>query len=188
MDELEGYRGVHAFVFLPLEPDPAPVIEQINGRWKTAPDGPVVFGGLFEKEGSDFGGIVHLAAGTGDELGELLDRDLWELGVRSDTEAEGRVYRDGGNRTRGPRRGSPAFNALCRIRVARARPGDVLQRVGDRWDGKPPFIGGSQLFRRSQLLVQLGDEDREALMGHVAELRAILGETATRFEVGIGGL
>jgi hypothetical protein len=174
------YGGVHTFLFIPwdADPDPASQIAAIlNEIGPPNREGPLHFAALCE-EGSDFAGFAHFSTDTASDVGELIGAELWNIGIRSDTETEGKVYKDGTNFAAGVKRRSPRFAAICRIRVQGRRPLDVLGEVGDRYDGKPPFGGGSQLLRRNQILIELVADDRDALDEAVTAVRAMdLGPT-----------
>jgi hypothetical protein len=166
------YGGVHTFHFIPWEDDPATLIRGILDRYGSPnPDGPLHFAAVME-DGSDFGGFAHFSKDTTSEAGDLIGIELWELGLRSDVETEGKVYKDGTNRARGVKRRSPRYVAICRIRVQGRKALDVIEEVGDRYDGDLPFGGGSQLLRRNQALIELVSEERAELDEAVAELRA----------------
>jgi hypothetical protein len=168
------YGGVHTFHFIPWdnEPDPATLIQRFLDRYGPAdPEGPLHFAAVME-EGSDFGGFAHFSKDTASEAGDLIGGELWELGLRSDIETEGKVYKDGTNFAAGVKRRSPQYVGICRIKVQGRKALDVIEEVGDRYDGKPPFGGGSQLLRRNQALIELGSDDRGELDEAVAELRS----------------
>jgi hypothetical protein len=167
------YGGVHMFLFIPWEADPDPASQIAAILQKKGPpnrEGPLHFAALCE-EGSDFAGFAHFSTDNASDVGDLIGAELWNIGIRSDTEIEGKVYRDGTNLAAGVKRRSPQFVAVCRIRVQGRRPLDVLDEVGDRYDGKPPFGGGSQLLRRNQILIELVADDRDPLDEAVAALR-----------------
>jgi hypothetical protein len=168
------YGGVHTFHFIPWDndPDPAMLIQRFLDRYGPPdPEGPLHFAAVME-EGSDFGGFAHFSKDTASETGGLIGDELWELGLRSDIETEGKVYKDGTNFAAGVKRRSPRYVAICRIRVQGRKTLDVIEEVGDRYDGKPPFGGGSQLLRRNQALIELVSDDREELTRLVEDLRS----------------
>ena len=178
------YEGVHEFLLIRWNQDPQARIEAILRRWEPDRESGPLFSAAVLAEGGDFGGFAHFGRDTSEELGEL-NAELWNEGIRSDYDTEGKVYKDSSGQPLGPRRHSPTFGALCRF-VVDQQPLDVLGRIGDHWEGKVPFVGASQLLRRSRLLVQLGDEDKDALLGsHVPELRQLPGVVQDDFRVGI---
>jgi hypothetical protein len=179
------YDGVHSFLFIPWADEPQSRIEAILSRWEPGPNGPLHFASVLQ-DGGDFGGFAHFSARNTDALGRLIATDLYEAGIRSDYETEGVVYQSGGTQPMGPKRRSPRFSALCRVRVKGRPPLDVLEAIADNWNAKAPFIGASQLLRRSRLLVELGDDDDRALSeDHIPALRGIPGVDKDEFEVGV---
>lgn len=182
------YDGVHAFAFLFAE-DKVPlesVIENLRRRIDRG-NGPVFFAGPCE---GAFQGFVHFAADNVPALGELIDGPLWEDGIRTDHAVEAQTHKNGAGVLMGPTRNSPRFVAFCRVHVNQ-RPTQVLQSIaagfGDEVDqygeSLSPFIGGSTVIARFHLLVQLGDDDREALDQHIGSLRAV--EGVDRVEVAV---
>jgi hypothetical protein len=166
------YGGVHTFLFIPWEDDPKTLIQAILKQFGgTDPEGPLHFAAVLE-EGGDFGGFAHFSKDTASELGELIGVQLRAAGVRSDTETEGKVYKDGTNFAAGVKRRSPRYAAFCRIKVRDKSALEVIAEVGDRYGGELPFVGGSQLLRRNQALIELGSDDRAELDEAVADLRS----------------
>lgn len=165
------YDGIHTFLFVSCDDDPdARIAEIVKRKGPVDPDnGPLHFASVLEP-GGDFCGFAHLSRPTPEEMGVLIAEDLWDAGIRSDYETEGVVHTNSSGVAMGPKRRSPRFCAICRIRV-QDRPLQVLRAIAARWNEDDPFIGGSQLLRRSRLLVELGDEDRGALDRHIAILR-----------------
>jgi hypothetical protein len=182
------YEGVHVFAFL-SEEDEFP-LESAIGNLQRSVDrerGPVFFAGLCE---GAFQGFAHVAADDVPAVGELVDELLWEAGIRSDYAVEAQTHVNISGTPMGPRRRSPRFVALCRVYVNQ-RPTLVMQNIaagfGDDVDkygeSLTPFVGASTVIARFHLLVQLGDEDREALDRHIGSLREIDG--IDRLEVAV---
>lgn len=182
------YEGVHAHAFLFSE-DKIPVESTIENlqRLIDRENGPVFYAGLCE---GAFQGFVHVAADDVPAVGELVDGPLWDAGIRSDYAVESQTHVNNSLRPMGPRRRSPRFVALCRVYVNQ-RPTLVMQNIaagfGDDVDedgeSRSPFVGASTVIARFHLLVQLRDEDREALDRDIGLLRDIDG--VDRLEVAV---
>jgi hypothetical protein len=184
------YVGVHAHAFLFSE-DKIPVASTIENlqrlRLIDRESGPVFYAGLCE---GAFQGFVHVAADDVPAVGELVDGPLWDAGIRSDYAVESQTHVNNSLIPMGPRRRSPRFVALCRVYVNQ-RPTLVMQNIaagfGDDVDedgeSRSPFVGASTVIARFHLLVQLGDEDREALDRDIGLLRDIDG--VDRLEVAV---
>ena len=156
------YEGVHGFVFLHEEegdPDPGRVVERL--REELDPDnGPVFFASLFD---GDFAGFGHFAADDTEQLVDFIESVLFEEGVRSDYATEGAVHESNGQK-RGPKRRSPRYCAICRIRCALgSRPKAVLNRISEEFNDRRPFMGGARVIGRFQLLVELGSNFEDKL-------------------------
>jgi hypothetical protein len=179
------YEGIHEFLFVQGEEQASARIGAILRRWEPNKEqGPLFSAGLLA-EGGDFRGFAHFGTDTAEELGEL-NVALWDEGIRSDYETEGKVYKDASQKAFGPRRHSPAFGALCRFGVDQ-RPDQVLTAIGNEFGPDidyGPFVGGSQLLRRSRLLVQLGAADKDAVGSLVERLRVFDGVKPDDFRVG----
>lgn len=176
----EKYEGVHAFLFL-YEGDeirPAAVIENLRPSINRNA-GPVFFASAFE---GDFQGFAHIAQDDTRAIGDLIDGLLWDAGIRSHYVTEGGHHVNQQAQPMGPTRNSPRFLAIGRVYVNQ-RPTLVMRNIaaffGDELDeygqSLSPFIGASTVIGGFHLLVELGDEDREALDRHVESLRGIDG-------------
>ncbi len=179
------YDGIHEFLFVQGEAQARARIGAILRKWDPDPEnGPLFSAGLLA-EGGDFRGFAHFGRDSAEDLGEL-NASLWDEGIQSDYETEGKVYKDSGGAAFGPRRHSPEFGALCRF-GATQRPDIVLEAIGNEFGAdvdSGPFVGGSQLLRRSRLLVQLGGPDADAVRGLVDTLRVFDGVDQEDFRVG----
>jgi hypothetical protein len=174
------YDGVHAFVFLREgdEVSPGAVIENLQ-RYINRQAGPVFFASRFE---GDFQGFAHIAGDDARALGTFVGGDLWEAGIHSHNATEGQWHVNGHNQTMGPTRNTPSFIAICRVTVNQ-RPllvmGNIASFFGDELDAygqsQSPFIGASTVIADFHLLVELGDDDPEALSRHVQSLSRVDG-------------
>ncbi len=181
------YEPLHAFVFLSEKEGGVPLATAIANlqQYLNPQAGPVFFTSAFE---GDFQGFAHIAQDDALALADFVDRELWDAGVRGAYAVEGRwhEYQDlllKGPLPKGPVRKRYRFLALCRVH-ARQRPTRVMRNVADSFDDSdPPFVGASTVLADFHLLVELGDNDRTALDGHVALLREV--EGIERVEVGI---
>ena len=63
------------------------------------------------------------------------------------------------------------------------RPATVLQRIADEFGDDEPFVGGSNVIGRFQLLIELGTDDEESLPVAIDKLRSVDG--VHRMKVGI---
>ena len=167
----ELYGGIHAFAFLYQGDEVSP--ETVVARLQDYVDpnaGPVFFAGLFE---GDFRGFVHFAADDPGALGDFIDGPLWDAGIRSHHVGEAKVY--GGLRgPKGPTRRTPRFIAICRIFVNRP-PIQVMRNIAVSFNEDLPFVGAATVIAGFHLLVELGDDDRQALNVHLASLSEIEG-------------
>ena len=166
------YQGVHAFVFLYEgdNPDPATVIEQLQ------PDldpehGPVFFASLFE---GDFQGFAHFAADDLEGLVDYTGSFLFDAGIRSDYATEGSVYKNSQGQRRGPKRRSPRYCAICRIRCER-RPRVVLEDIAKEFNDNRPFMGAARVIGAFQLLVELGSNFEDKLDLAITRLGSVAG-------------
>lgn len=161
------YEGTHAFVFLHDDDErpPAEVIEVLREDLDKE-HGPVFFAHLFE---GDFAGFAHFAQ---DGLGELVDyanSRLFDAGIRSDYATEGATHIGGGGLPKGPKRKSPRYCAICRVKTDQ-RPATVLQAIADAFGDEEPFVGGSRVIGRFQLLIELGTDDGFDSLGDAVEV------------------
>jgi hypothetical protein len=174
------YTGVHSFLFLYPEDDPEAVIRRLK-ELMDPENGPVFFADDFE--GPFFRGFAHIAGGSPEELADVVDQ-LWDVGVRSDLDTETKVHKTASGTEMGPKRGSPRFCAICRVQTSQ-RPTTVLRNIADAFGEAPPFVGASTVVGRFKLVVELGDDDRQALEEtHLESLRAVDG-VVPEFEWGI---
>jgi hypothetical protein len=178
-DVAEKYAGVHAFFFLHEEDEISPetVIANLQ-QYIDRQVGPVFFAARFE---GSFQGFAHVAADDARALGNFID-GLWDAGIHSHKATEGKFHVNAQDQPMGPTRNSPRFLAICRVTVNQ-RPTRVMRNIatffGDELDPNgqslSPFIGASTMIADFHLLVELGDDDREALSGHVQSLSGIDG-------------
>jgi hypothetical protein len=177
------YEGVHGFVFLHNngEPDPATVIEQLQEHLD--PDhGPVFFAMLFE---GDFAGFAHFAADDLEALVDFTGSELFEAGIRSDYATEGAVHVNGAGERRGPKRRSPRYCAICRVRCEESRkPKRVLRNIVEEFNDHRPFMGAARVIGGFQLLVELGSNDWEILTTAIERLRSVDGVDEDSTQVG----
>ena len=124
------YEGVHAFLFLHKN-DPVPPADVIGAVEQYKGDGgPVFFAAEFR---GDFAGFVHFAADTLEELMDFKDHELFDAGVRSDYVAEGTVLGAADAQPKGPKRHSPRYCAICRVRTTET-PDEVLDAIAEAFD------------------------------------------------------
>jgi hypothetical protein len=170
------YEGVHGFLFL-HEGDPRPPSEVIDElRQHLDPDhGPVFFASTFE---GDFAGFAHFAADDLEQLVDFTGSTLFDAGIRSDYATEGSVHRGAGG-PKGPKRKSPRFCAICRVRT-NDRPKSVLAAIAEEFGDAEPFMGGSRVIARSPLLIELGSDDVPGLAEAIERLRNVPGVHAMK--------
>jgi hypothetical protein len=166
------YEGVHGFVFL-YQDDPADPSDVIRDLLEHLdPDhGPVFFASLFE---GDFAGFAHFAADDLEGLVDFTGSQLFDAGIRSDYATEGAVHKDTAGTPKGPKRKSPRFCAICRVRTT-DRPKLVLQQIANAFGDKRPLMGASRVIGGFQLLVELGSNDPDALEQAIERLRKVPG-------------
>lgn len=165
------YEGQHAFTFLYQDDEVPPATVVANLQNYIDPNvGPVFFAAVFE---GDFQGFAHIAADDPGALGDLIAGPLWDAGIHSHHVAEGRVY-VGPPGPMGPTRLTPRFLAICRVSVNQP-PIQVMRNIAVSFNEDIPFVGASTVIADFHLLVELGDDDRQALQEHVASLRGIDG-------------
>lgn len=170
------YDGVHAFVFL-YDSDPRPPSEVIADlREHLDPDhGPVFFASTFE---GDFAGFAHFAADDLEGIVDFTGTTLFDAGVRSDLATEGAPHQGAGG-PKGPKRKSPRFCAICRVRT-NERPKAVLAAIAEEFGDDEPFVGGSRVIARFPLLVELGSDDRTGLEEAIERLGSVSGVHAMK--------
>ncbi|HEY5906004.1 MAG TPA: hypothetical protein VIX39_09340 [Actinomycetota bacterium] len=170
------YEGVHGFVFL-YEGDPRPPSEVIDDLLQHLdPDhGPVFFASTFE---GDFAGFAHFAADDLEQLVDFTGSTLFDAGIRSDYATEGSVHRGAGG-PKGPKRKSPRFCAICRVRT-NDRPKLVLAAIAEEFGDAKPFMGGSRVVARFPLLIELGADDEPGLTAAIERLGNVSGVQAMK--------
>lgn len=173
------YEGVHAFAFLydSDERPPAEVIAELQEDLDKQ-HGPVFFAALFD---GDFAGFAHVAQDDASDLVDYANSRLFDAGIRSDYATEGRVFIGGGG-PKGPKRKSPRFCGICRVKTNQ-RPATVLDRIAAEFDDDEPFVGGSNVIGRFQLLIELGADDKDTLRDAIERLKGVDG--VHRMKVGI---
>ena len=168
------YTGLHAFVFIDAV-DPgrnvADVIDDLGGaEGREFENGRVLFASVVV---GTHKGFAHVRAETGDlaALQRLIYQDLWAEGVRCEHAVEGPVYTPQGvNATpKGPKRRSPPFCALVRVRTD-DDPTAVMNEIARRFGDTDPFQGASVTFGSADLLVELAGDNLEAVRGPVLEV------------------
>jgi hypothetical protein len=157
-DDLD-YTGLHAFVFIDeVDPDRnvADVVEALGGaEGREFPNGRVLFASVLVGAHK---GFAHVRARDGDlaALQRLIYQDLWAVGVRSEHAVEGPVYvpqRAEALVPMGPKRRSPPFCALVRVRT-----------------DDDPFQGASVTFGSADLLIELAGDTLDAVRGPVLDV------------------
>ncbi len=165
------YEGVHGFLFL-HEKDATPPAEVIEGLGKLLDreHGPVFFAALFD---GAFAGFVHYAADDLPALGQFVNNELFDLGVRSDHSTEAVVHTDG-VKPMGPKRHSPRFCGICRVSTTE-KPLSVMAAIGEAFGNDEPLIGASLVIGRFSLLVELGSDEMDELNEAIERLRGVPG-------------
>jgi DNA-binding Lrp family transcriptional regulator len=167
-----GYTALHAFVLIRRVPEGlniADVIEEIGGtEGAEFENGQVLFASVFV---GAYIGFAHVRAADLAALQRLLYVDLSERGVRCEHAVEGPVYSRPGAppQPMGPKRGSPPFCALVRVRVA-GDPQGVMTEIGRRFQSSDPFQGASVIFGTADVLVELAGESLDAVSRPVLEV------------------
>jgi hypothetical protein len=165
------YTGLHAFVFIDgVDPgrNVADVIEDIGGtEGREFPNGRVLFASVTVGAHK---GFAHIRAEEGDlgALQRLIFEDLWAEGVRCEHAIEGPVYTPQGVQAtpKGPKRRSPPFCALVRVRTD-DDPIAVMNEIARRFGDNDPFQGASVTFGSADLLVELAGDSLDAVRGPV---------------------
>jgi DNA-binding Lrp family transcriptional regulator len=161
------YTGLHAFVFI-KEVDPgrniADVIDDLADPERFASDnGRVLFASVVV---GSYIGFAHVRAEDGDlaALQRLIYHDLWARGVRCEHAVEGPVHNTMGAvpEPKGPKRKSPPFCALVRVRTD-DDPTAVMTEIARRFGDTDPFQGASVTFGRADLLVELAGDTLDAV-------------------------
>jgi hypothetical protein len=168
------YTGLHAFVFIDdvgRDRNVTDVIEALGG-----PDGREFDNGLVLFASVLVGahkGFAHVRTGEGDlaALQRLIYQDLWAVGVRCEHAVEGPVYtpRAVNARPKGPKRKSPPFCALVRVRTD-DDPVAVMNEIGSRFQDTDPFQGASVTFGTADLLVELAGDSLDAVRDPVLDV------------------
>jgi hypothetical protein len=179
------YTGLHAFVFID-DVDPgrnvADVIEDLGAaEGREFPNGRVMFASVLVGAHK---GFAHVRADAGDlaALQRLIYQDLWAEGVRCEHAVEGPVYMPQGANAlpKGPKRRSPPFCALVRVRTD-DDPTAVMNEIARRFGDADPFQGASVTFGSADLLVELAGDSLDAVRGPVLDvLRGTPGVVWTR--------
>jgi hypothetical protein len=173
-DDSGDYTGLHAFVFI-KRVDPgrniADVIEDIGGtEGAEFPNGRVLFASVCT---GAYIGFAHVRVEAGDlaALQRLIYHDLWAEGVHCEHAVEGPVYQPKGVniQPKGPKRHSPPFCALLRVR-ADDDPFAVMNEIAARFDNTDPFQGASVLYGSADLLVELAGDTLQAVSGPVLDV------------------
>jgi hypothetical protein len=168
------YTGLHGFAFIDAV-DPgrnvADVVEDLGGAdGREFPNGRVLFASVLVGAHQ---GFAHVRADEGDlaALQRLVYQDLWAEGVRGELAVEGPVYTPQGINAlpRGPKRKSPPFCALVRVRTD-DDPVAVMNELGRRFRDADPFQGASVTFGSADLLVELAGDYLDAVRGPVLDV------------------
>jgi hypothetical protein len=150
------YDGLHAFVFM-SHADPGANYREIVSSLSELDQ--VLFAA--ELVGS-FRGFAHVNVESLPELQDLMANELWEAGVRSQWSTELEYYVQPGvsPQPMGPKRNSPTYCALVRVRVAHGHMvRDVLQELGGE-GALSTFQGASIVSGRGcDILLELGAEE-----------------------------
>ncbi|MGZ4133139.1 MAG: hypothetical protein ACXVWF_08840 [Actinomycetota bacterium] len=161
------------FLYEDDERDPREVIEEIR-KYLDPDEGPVFFASTFDD--GDFAGFAHFSADGLEALVGFVDGALFDAGVRSDYATEGSILQkpDFAKTPMGPKRKSPRFCAICRVRTTDG-PQEVLERIAEEFDFSEPLVGASLVIGTFPLLVELGAEDGEGLTAAIRRLRGVPG-------------
>jgi len=169
------YTGLHGFVFIDgVDPgrNVADVVEDLGGaEGREFPNGRVLFASVLVGAHQ---GFAHCRADEGDlaALQRLIYHDLWAEGVvRGEHAVEGPVYTQEGVRVlpKGPKRKSPPFCALVRVRTD-DDPVAVMNEIARRFGDTDPFQGASVTFGSADLLVELAGNSLDAVRGPVLDV------------------
>ncbi len=169
-----AYTGLHAFVFIDgVDPgrNVADVVEDLGGiEGREFPNGRVLFASVTVGAHK---GFAHVRADEGDlaALQRLIYGDLWAEGVRCEHAVEGPVYMPQGVNAlpKGPKRRSPPFCALVRVRTD-DDPIAVMNEIARRFGDTDPFQGASVTFGTADLLVELAGDSLDAVRGPVLDV------------------
>lgn len=163
-DEVHAYVFSHAF-----DARPSAVLGELIGR-----DG-VRFAGRF------VGAFAGFAAVDAPDLATLqawIDEPYWGTGLRSDWAVTVR-----GSRLNIPKRNSPDYCALIRVRTADGvDPEELLGQLDDHYDGRWEEVGyGAAVVSGGSydLLVELGGASLDEVWERVRELRSRPGVART---------
>ena len=74
----------------------------------------------------------------------------------------------------GPKRHSPRFCGICRVRTTE-KPLSVMAAIGEAFGNEEPLIGASLVIGRFSLLVELGSDDMDELNEAIERLRGVPG-------------
>jgi hypothetical protein len=174
VDDKGDYTGLHAFVFI-KRVDPgrniADVIEDIGGTEGTElRNGRVMFASVCA---GAYIGFAHVRVEDGDlaALQRLIYHDLWAEGVHCEHAVEGSVYQAQGAdfEPKGPKRKSPPFCALVRVRTD-DDPVAVMTEIARRFGDTDPFQGASVIFGSADLLIELAGDQLPAVSEPVLDV------------------
>jgi len=163
VDELQddpNYSGVHAFLFVNdvVEGTPAELAVRLR-ELGSPPEGPVIFA---SETVGEYVAFAHLRAETLGELQALLAGEVWTQGARGHAALEGKVHHEHGTGMLiGAKRFTPEVIGLVSIVVERGRLDEVLDAVGSL----PAFKGASAISGSSDILLQLGGDDLDEVLG-----------------------
>ncbi len=176
----DPYEGAHGFVFLHDDDmrAPAEVIGELRQNLRTPddPDRPVFFAATFQ---GDFAGFAHFAADDLEGLADLTGSLLFDAGIHSDYAVEGVYYKNARSVPMAPKRKSPRFCAICRVRTSET-PAVVLDAIAREFDESEPFVGGSRVIGTFQLLIELGSDDEPSLEVAIERLLGVSGVTTAQ--------
>ena len=163
MEEMEydpNYTGVHAFLFVHDVPEGTPADLAVRLReLGSPPEGPVIFA---SETVGEYVAFAHLRADTLGELQALLAGEVWSQGAHGHAALEGKTYRDQSTGMLiGAKRFTPEVIGLVSIVVERGRLDEVLDALGSL----PGFKGASAISGSSDILLQLGGDDLDDVLG-----------------------
>lgn len=163
------YTALHAFAFVdhvPHDLNVADVVDEL--RDAEFEHGQVLFASVFV---GAFVAVVHLRTeGDLPGLQRFIFHELHRRGLRCEHAVEGAVYTRGAPpQPMGPKRGSPPYCALVRVRAA-GDPKAVMSEIGRRFRSSDPFRGASIIFGTADILVELGGDSLDAVSQPVLDV------------------